>query len=518
MKRTSLKYMRVIIALPFFILLAVLFIDLPLPIPDLFREIATRLQVVPSVLFLLSGISAVLVLLLFVFFLTLLFGRIYCSTICPLGTFQDIISRIARRFKKRKIFGYTKAHHVFRYTLLAVVVASVFTDSAFLLNLLDPYSNFGKIWSDLIRPVYMTGNNLLVQLLAKANIYSLPPVDIKQAHWATYIYPAVFLIAILIMASFRGRFFCNTLCPVGSSLGLISKISILQIKVDHETCTRCGQCSMVCKAECIDVKNKTLDFSRCVGCFNCINACQDDSINYKSAYKKKKNELSVDENQRRAFLGKLILFFTGSTLLPQELSALGKSNKKLLPHKKDCPVSPPGSLSISNFTSRCTACHLCVSACPTHVLKPSLFEYGWSGMMQPHMDFQQSFCNYECTSCSEVCPTGAIMPLSVERKVTTQIGVVHFIKEKCIVYTDGTSCGACSEHCPTKAVHMVPYRGLLKIPKTNVDICIGCGGCEYVCPARPEKAIFVNGNTDHKIAKKPVIGKNREKIIQDFPF
>ena len=165
-----------------------------------------------------------------------------------------------------------------------------------------------------------------------------------------------------------------------------------------------------------------------------------------------------------------------------------------------------------------------MSACPSRVLVPSLLEFGVSGLMQPRMNFHAGHCNHECTVCLSVCPSGAILPLDVETKKLTQLGVAKFIKENCVVYTDNTNCGACSEHCPTKAVHMVPYLNTpekrLVIPEMNPDICVGCGGCEYACPTKPYKAIYVDGNPVHKRAQKPAekVVDNKVDYKEDFPF
>jgi formate hydrogenlyase subunit 6/NADH:ubiquinone oxidoreductase subunit I len=200
-----------------------------------------------------------------------------------------------------------------------------------------------------------------------------------------------------------------------------------------------------------------------------------------------------------------------------------QSRPTTIPEKRTSPVSPPGSRSIEHFTSRCTACHLCVSACPSRVLAPSFLDYGVSGMMQPQMDFHAAHCNFDCTVCSNICPSGAILPLTKDQKRQTQMGVAHFVKENCVVYTDNTNCGACSEHCPTKAVHMVPYLNAngrkLVIPEVNEKICVGCGGCEHACPTRPYKAIWVDGNPVHKVAEKPIIEELKQpEPTEDFPF
>ena len=151
------------------------------------------------------------------------------------------------------------------------------------------------------------------------------------------------------------------------------------------------------------------------------------------------------------------------------------------------------------------------------MIKPAFLEYGLGGMMQPMMDFEKGFCNYDCTVCSDVCPNGALLPLTMEEKHHNQMGQVKFILENCIVFTDGTHCGACSEHCPTQAVSMVPYKDGLTIPHTEVEICVGCGGCEYVCPATPHKAIYVEGIKKHE--KIELVKEEAETIeVDGFGF
>lgn len=237
----------------------------------------------------------------------------------------------------------------------------------------------------------------------------------------------------------------------------------------------------------------------------------------------------VDTGRRKAIAQMLV---AGVTLTGLPVKTLGKmlTNEKQIsdeiqnkiPTKikpdKHFPVSPPGSLGIKHFTDRCTACHLCVAACPTGVLQPSFLEYGLAGVLQPHMDYSTKYCNFDCNRCAEVCPTGAILPLSVEDKKTTQLGKVNFIRENCIVENENTACGSCSEHCPTQAVTMVPFKDNLTIPEINQEICVGCGACEYACPVQPHKAIYVDGNDVHQIAKKPEV-KELEKIeMEEFPF
>jgi len=215
----------------------------------------------------------------------------------------------------------------------------------------------------------------------------------------------------------------------------------------------------------------------------------------KKQAEKKTNE-ETNESRRR-FIGAGI---ATAALAPQYMKAqvdsklTGRTN-----YKKQHPITPPGSKGQEHLASHCTSCHLCVSKCPAHIIKPAFMEYGFGGIMQPTISFEKGFCNYDCTICGDVCPNEAIHPLTVEEKHRTQIGYVVFVKEDCIVYMDETSCGACSEHCPTQALSMVPYKDGLTIPKVDTDICVGCGGCEYVCPTTP-RAVHIEGNPVHKEA------------------
>ena len=184
------------------------------------------------------------------------------------------------------------------------------------------------------------------------------------------------------------------------------------------------------------------------------------------------------------------------------------------------PITPPGSGSVEHFTQACSACHLCVSTCPTKVITPTFLEYGIGGLLQPKMNYAESFCDYECNLCGKVCPTGAILPLSQDEKKFTQIGTVDLLKEKCVVYVDKNNCGACGEVCPTHTISFIDKDNIL-YPEVDTKYCIGCGACEKACPTMP-KSIVVRSNPVHKKATKyiattsPVLQKKAPDA--DFPF
>jgi ferredoxin len=367
-------------------------------------------------------------------------------------------------------------------------------------------------------------NNIAAFNLEKIDIYFLYPIEIKGLTFLKIIFPSLIFLLILILTLINGRLFCNTVCPVGTFLSLISKVSFLKIRIKEEECISCRLCEQVCKSGCIDRVNKSLDFSRCVSCYNCLSVCASGGIGFKttlpyrlSSYEKEEKVL-VDK-KRREFISKTLVWFLGFTGIAAAQLKIIPKKESTIPVYKKYPVSPPGSKSIDEFNERCTACNLCVAACPTQVLQPSYLEYGLLGILQPRMDYQTSFCNYDCIICTEVCPTDAIQLTNPLQKKLTQIGKSKFIKENCIVYTEETACGACSEHCPTKAVNMIPYKKIT-IPEVKDEYCIGCGACEFACPTKPYKAIYVEGNPVHQTAKKPEEKKLEEKINyqEDFPF
>jgi len=567
MKQSRLKTLRLILAILFLLLLTFVFIDFREVLPTSVISGITFLQFIPSLIkfFTTLGLSAagfIIILLL-----TAFFGRVYCSAICPLGIFQDITSRLRRKTKKKHRYRYLPPQHFFRYFFLGLATVLFLAGSIIGISLLDPYSIFGRMVSDLFQPVYIWCNNRIAGLLDSMRIYALYPEDSISARWKTYLFPAGTLGLVVYLSFTRGRLYCNTVCPVGTLLGLLSRISIFRIRMIESKCTKCAKCAFECKAECISVKDLQVDFSRCVACYNCISVCPEDAIKYKyiafwKSPDKEPNQTggrNISGGRREAlsimFLGGLALLEFGNrtygnrtygnraytkkmpvqpnpgsreepvpdpvTITEEEAEELIIQNRypTRIEPTKHFPVSPPGSLGIRHYTHRCTACHLCVSACPTDVLQPSVGEFRLTGIMQPHMDYSTNYCNFECVICSEVCPSGAILSLTQEAKKTVQLGQVQLILENCIVYAENTACGSCSEHCPTQAVTMVPYINNLTLPEIKPEICVGCGACEYACPVRPYKAIYVDGHDVHQVAKEPEVeALEQPDLEEEFPF
>lgn len=527
----KLRGIRIVVSGLVFAAILLLFLGIKPGVIQGFAQGLTQFQLFPALLYFTVSFSGVSILGFFgILLLTFVFGRIYCSSLCPMGAFQDVVWRLGNIFRKKKNrrFVYSpSSRRYLRYGILAATLLLWLSGSLFLLNLLDPYSNFGKISVSFFQPAYIWINNQLTFFLERFHIYTLTPLELKVLPVKVLAVSGGIFLSIVLMTLWRGRLFCNTLCPAGALLGLMSEKPLMGIQFNAEACNFCRKCERRCKAGCLDSKTHKVDMSRCVACFNCLDACEQNGITYGRlknnalSFGKKKEDESVDAPKRN-FLLMMGVGLLSIPLVRKRTLAQVQGGAGSIPSGSKHPVTPPGSIGHEHFTSKCIACYLCVSACPSHVIVPSFFDYGMEGFMQPRLDYHVSFCNFDCTRCGEVCPTGAILPLLMEEKQVEQLGIARFLPESCVVVVNGTDCGACSEHCPTKAVEMVPY-GSLFIPKVHPDICIGCGACEYACPTMPYKAIYVESHLEHKKAL-PIIPpedtqpQKAPEATDDFPF
>lgn len=520
MKQIYYRKIRIFVSLLFFVMTSLLFLELSGSFVQLFSDEILFFQFIPSFLSFFHLVSISAIGFIIVIIITLLWGRVYCSSICPLGVLIDLISFFKRKIQKirkqkKERYKFKNPHNYLRYSILAIVVIMFLAGSTFGIVILDPYSNFGRIITNFVRPVFIEINNFAVLILEMFDNYSLVPYKHGLFSVSTIVFPILFLTLIFYLTIKSGRLYCNTICPIGSLLGIISKFTFFKIKIDENSCIECGKCETVCKANCINSDTKEIDFTRCVSCFNCFESCPTGGLKYLAPLK-----INSNSSKRNFFISVGLL----SLSLFKKTSAQAKEifvyKENTIPEKRELPITPPGSKGIEHFLSNCTACTLCVSACPTHVLQPTLFEYGIEGFLMPHLLNTAGFCNYECTICGDICPNEAIVPVEKEEKKLIQIGKAEFIKDNCVVHTQKTDCGACAEHCPTQAVKMVFSPELnLRIPEVDIKICIGCGACEFACPTKPYKAIYVVGNFVHQLAEKP----NQEKLEhpvseEDFPF
>ena len=484
-----LRKIRTILAAVFFVLITLLFLDFTGTLHHWLSWMA-KIQFLPAVM----ALNVVVVVALIA--LTLVFGRIYCSVICPLGVFQDLLARLRR--KKNK-YSYSKEVKWLRYPVLAVFVLAGVAGIGSLFQLLAPYSAYGRIATMIFQPIWKLGNNLLAMVAERMDSYAFYTIDTWMRSLPVLIIAAVTLVILAVLAWRGGRTYCNTICPVGTILSFFARFSWLKIRFDVEKCKNCSLCSKNCKAACIDFKSHTVDYSRCVACGNCIDSCKFDALKYSSSMQTKKNA-SVDASKRSFLLASALVSTAAMAQKKEKLmdGGLADIEDKVAPQRQT-PLTPPGSLSFQNLSTRCTGCQLCVSECPNQVLRPS---GDLMHLMQPTMSYEHGYCRPECTRCSEVCPAGAIKKIDQDEKTSIQIGHAVWIKKNCVVLTDEVECGNCARHCPSGAIEMVPLdhdnEDSPKVPAINEAACIGCGACEYVCPSRPFSAIYVEGHEVHR--------------------
>ena len=495
-----MRKLRIILASFFFIAVTLLFLGVSWKINLWFSWVA-QIQFLPALMALNFVVLAGLILL------TLLFGRIYCSVICPLGVMQDLFSWFGRKAKKNR-YSYSPEKKVLRYTVLAVFLLCLFIGFAPVTTLLAPYSAYGRIINSLFRPLYDLLINGLAAMENRFDSYLFSEVEIWMRSVTTFVVALLTLGVLGFLAWRNGRTYCNTICPVGTILSFFARFSLFRIQINEDKCRKCSLCAKNCKASAIDFKSGTVDLSRCVACGDCIDKCHDGAISFKIASltdrfadRPASPDRPVDQSKRAFLTGSLMA--VGTAAMSQTKikvdGGLAEIEDKIAPHR-ETPITPPGSVSAKNMQRHCTACQLCVSACPNNILRPSSDPLRF---MQPEMSFERGYCRPECTRCSQVCPTGAIQPLKQEDKPFVHIGHAVWIEQNCIPVTNGDHCGACARHCPMIAIQMVEHttsdgRTVL-VPAIDKERCIGCGKCENLCPARPFSAIYVEGNQTHHV-------------------
>ena len=494
-----LRRIRITLAAIMMIMVTLLFLDVS-GVLHHYLSWTARIQFLPAVL----ALNVVVVVALVV--LTLIFGRIYCSVICPLGIFQDIVSWIHGKRKKNR-FTASPERRWLRYGVLAVFIIALVAGVHAIVALLAPYSSYGRMVTNLLLPVYQWGNNLLASVAERMDSYTFYSVDVWMKSLPTFLIALATSIIIVVLAWRGGRTYCNTICPVGAILAQLARFSWFKVYFDVDKCKSCSLCTKNCKASCIDFKTHKVDYTRCVTCGNCIEKCNFGALRYghPKAVAQPVEPVTDDKPEtdtaRRAFL-------VGAAVVGADI-ALAQAAKKVdgglaviedkKPYKRSTPITPPGSVTAKHFAQHCTACQLCVTKCPNGVLRPSSDPMR---LMQPELSFERGACRPECVECSTVCPTGAIKPITVAEKSSTVVGHAVWIKENCLITKRGRHCGNCARHCPTGAIMMVPSDPeddtSPMVPAVNTAMCIGCGTCEYVCPSRPFSAIYVEGHEQHQ--------------------
>lgn len=321
--------------------------------------------------------------------LTFIFGRFYCSLICPLGIFQELLSLIFRRKSQ------TQKNYPVKYFIAAVCFGVLLGGSALVIRYLDPYTLFGSAMT-------------------------LSTIGI------------VAVVAILVIVFFKNRFFCSNICPVGTILGLLSKYSLNKIYLPKDICVSCGKCSSMCPSGSIDAKEKTVNNETCIKCLRCLDSCPRQGVQY-GIEKKEPPKFSL---KRRS----LILASSAALIFGAALKASIEFKNKIAEKISEI-ILPPGAVSSERFLNKCLNCNLCVEHCPQKIIKKADNKFG-----AVYLDYSNNSCKYDCNECSKVCPSGAIKRITLEEKQKTRIAMAYINNELC------TKCGICSFDCPTGAI------------------------------------------------------------------
>jgi len=445
------------------------------------------------------AVAKAFLLSLVVIVLTLLLGRVFCGWVCPLGTLNNLVGSL----KKGRTAVVSPAWHRVKYLILIGMVASaVFTLQP--VGIMDPLSLLIRSFSVSIYPLF----NYAVRSTFDT-IYAVNPAGIaaisepvytvlkksvlsfNQAFYVQSVFIGVLFLTVLGLNLVEKRFWCRYLCPLGALLGLLSRFSLLKRSVS-EGCTECGACAGVCQgASTPDVKGQWKD-AECYYCRNCDDICPNNAVSF--GFAGKKITPAMDIGRRRLVVSAL----SGIAAVPLiRITPLGMANAK-----DPVLLRPPGALEEKEFLARCVKCGECMKVCTTNGLQPTLLEAGLEGIWSPALVPRIGYCEYRCTLCGQVCPTGAIKKLPLREKVKVKIGLAMIEKGRCLPWAHATPCIMCEEVCPTpkKAIWLEKAQVrdrkgkviTLQQPRVDLELCIGCGICEAKCPVLGRPAIYVS--------------------------
>jgi MauM/NapG family ferredoxin protein len=438
---------------------------------------------------------------------TALLGRVFCGWICPLGTLNNMVSSLKRSTGKQR--GWFSLKY---YLLAFVLAASVFTLQP--AGYLDPISLLVRSLSLGIYPAV----NFIQGPLADASVSGVPVLAAFADHAYNFLKSTVFsfqqpyfsqsfavsLIFIFILALnlAETRFWCRYLCPLGALLGVLSRFSILSRSLS-EQCPDCGRCHAFCQGGGLQAGKD----QECLQCFNCDDLCPaapDTSVHRLAG----RGRVSVTDLEKRRLFASV-----AAGLIAVPLVRVGANSRP--DNVEAALIRPPGSLEEGRFLARCIRCGECMKVCITNGLQPALFEGGIEGLWTPILVPRTGYCEYNCTLCGQVCPTGAIARLSPEDKRPVKIGLASIDRSRCLPYANAIPCIVCEEVCPIpqKAIwfenaKVADRSGRLvqvKQPHVDLELCNGCGICEKKCPVLGRPAITVSSLGESRSKKNQLL-------------
>jgi len=417
--------------------------------------------------------------------LTLLLGRVWCGWICPLGTLLEWVHLRPISNLRSPSPRWRKV----KYVLLLLILAMALFGSLALL-IFDPITLFTRTMTAAILPALNQAVTAVERALYPVaflrpaidwveRVLRGPVLPVIQPVFSGSTFIFLLFLGILALNALADRFWCRYLCPLGGLLGLISKVSLLRPAI-QPACNRCGHCVRDCRLDAIDTgAGYEIVPSECTVCLDCLAACPESGIGFE--WRWRPAPVQEYDPTRRQVLVALGVSAVGLALLRTD--ARGK--------KPDAHfIRPPGVEDEDEFLSRCVRCSQCMKVCPTSGLQPAIFDSGLEGLWTPHLVPRLGYCDYGCNACGQICPSGAIPPLSLEEKQTRVIGMAVVDRNRCLPWAYETPCIVCEEMCPLpeKAIQLEDtgltdeFDQEIRRPYVVLDRCIGCGICEQHCP------------------------------------
>ncbi|MBD3425917.1 MAG: 4Fe-4S binding protein [Candidatus Omnitrophica bacterium] len=437
--------------------------------------------------------------------LTFIFGRFYCGWVCPLGTMIDVTGAL----KKRKYIpdnGLNSRIRKGKFIILGVIF--IFALAGIQLAwVLDPMTIVARFVSlNLIPTVTLLIDRTFVLIIRNFELYG-GFYDLYRGLKTTFLgvnvhYFSNSLIIFAVFAAvcggslFISRLWCRSVCPLGAFYALVARFSLLRRVVDK--CTDCGVCVEMCRTGAI-TGAASYNSGECILCMDCIYSCPQKTTRF-SFIKRQKAQEGDDREEGRGLSRKSFLF-----LLLTSIFALGYKRRNPNMKKGAGPViRPPAALKEKDFNDRCIRCGNCMKVCPTNGLQPVMLQAGVESLWTPALVPEIGYCEYQCTLCGSVCPTGAITELSHSRKLTIKLGTAMVDRSICLPWNHKSDCIVCEEHCPVpdKAIKVTEERHngkIFKKPFVDPTLCVGCGICQAKCPVRPDRAIRVDPSTADRL-------------------
>jgi polyferredoxin/Pyruvate/2-oxoacid:ferredoxin oxidoreductase delta subunit len=437
--------------------------------------------------------------------ITILFGRVFCGWVCPMGTLNNLAGSLR---SSRPSPVSLRWYRIKYYILVATLASALFSLQP--VGIMDPLSLLIRSLSVSIYPLFNYGVRSVFDAVFQANPFGIAAVtepvytalkktvlSFDQSVYRQGVFIGLLFCAVLSLNLIEKRFWCKYLCPLGAFLGILSRGSPFKRAVS-EGCTSCGACTSVCQGNASPELKEQWRDTECLVCRNCDDVCPQNAVRF--GFGRKRPAAAMDLGRRQVILSALSGIAVVPMLRTVPVTKPGAQDPVLL--------RPPGSLPESDFLKRCVKCGECMKVCITNGLQPAFLEAGLEGIWSPVLVPRIGYCEYRCTLCGQVCPTGAIERLHLEKKARIRIGLAMIDKGRCLPWTHSRPCIVCEEVCPTpkKAIWLEEARVrdrqgkivTVKQPHVDLELCIGCGICEAKCPVAGKPAIYVTNTGESR--------------------